>query len=166
MPTAWPGTASPFDVAAGYHPFVDYRYVHAGRSRWLDANGHEPDFWEPVAGNSWLTPAHVAVPHGIRLELQPAAKSEPFILGDKPWEYWLVDSVDTVIRDGGLYRLWYEGAPEDLLDAERSRRLPAQRYLGRGALLRRIRGRPDLAQTRAWSPGVERVAREQYRAGS
>ena len=130
MPTAWPGTASPFDVGSGYHPFVDYRYVHAGRSRWLDANGHEPDFWEPVAGNAWLTPAHAAVPHGIRLELQPAQKSDPFILGDKPWEYWLVDSVDTVIRDGGLYRLWYEGAPEDLLDAERSRRLPAQSIWG------------------------------------
>ena len=46
------------------------------------------------------------MPYGIRLELQPAAKSKPFILGDKPWEYWLVDGVDTVIRDGGLYRLW------------------------------------------------------------
>ena len=130
MPTAWPGTASPFDVGAGYHPFVDYRYVHAGRSRWLEADGREPSSWEPISGNSWLTPAHVAVPHGIRLELQPAAKSEPFILGDKPWEYWLVDSVDTVIRDGGLYRLWYEGAPEDLWDAERSRRLPARDIWG------------------------------------
>ena len=130
MPTAWPGTASPFDVGAGYHPFVDYRYVHAGRSRWLEADGREPSSWEPISGNSWLTPAHVAVPYGIRLELQPAAKSEPFILGDKPWEYWLVDSVDTVIRDGGLYRLWYEGAPEDLWDAERSRRLPARDIWG------------------------------------
>ena len=96
MPSSWPGAAPPFDVAAGYHPFVDYRYVHAGRARWLDAAGHEPDFWDPAAGNSWLSPGHLAVPKEIRLELQPAAKSEPFIVGDKPWEYWLVDSVDTV----------------------------------------------------------------------
>ena len=102
MPAAWPREAPAFDVAAGYHPSVDYRFVHAGRARWLDENGHEPDFWDPVAGTSWLLPGHEAVPRGIRLELQPAAKLKPFILGDKPWEYWLVD---TVIRDGGLYRL-------------------------------------------------------------
>ena len=131
MPTAWPGRAPPYDVAAGYHPFVDYRYVHAGQARWLDADGHEPGAWEPMAGSSWLTPAHVAVPHGIRLELQPASKSEPFIVGEAPWEYWLVDSVDVVIRDGGRYRLWYESKPSDLWDAERSRALPARDSYGR-----------------------------------
>ena len=36
MPSAWPGAAPPFDVAAGYHPSVDYRYVHAGQARSLD----------------------------------------------------------------------------------------------------------------------------------
>ena len=131
MPTAWPGRAPPYDVAAGYHPFVDYRYVHAGQACWLDADGREPSPWEPMAGSGWLRPAHVAVPHGIRLELQPASKSEPFILGEAPWEYWLVDSVDVVIRDGGLYRLWYESKPSDLWDAERSRALPAHGSYGR-----------------------------------
>ena len=42
MPTAWPGRAPPYEVAAGYHPFVDYRYVHAGQARWLHADGREP----------------------------------------------------------------------------------------------------------------------------
>ncbi len=130
MPTTWPGAAPPFDVAAGYHPFVDYRYIHAGRARWLDAQGNEPGSWNPVPGPDWITPAHAAVPHGIRLQLQPAAKTDPFIQGDKPWEYWLVDSVDTVIRDGGRYRLWYEGAPEDLWDAQRRQHLPAHAIWG------------------------------------
>ena len=125
MSSIWSGQAPPYDVAAGYHPFVDYRYIHAGQARWMDANGHESGFWKPRPGSSWLRPAHVAVPHGIHLELQPASKSEPFILGEAPWEYWLVDSVDVVIRDGGLYRLWYEAAPPDLWNAEQSRSLPA-----------------------------------------
>ena len=62
MPTAWPGRAPPYEVAAGYHPFVDYRYVHAGRARWLDADGREPGAWEPIPGSSWLTPAHAVDP--------------------------------------------------------------------------------------------------------
>ena len=57
MPTAWPGTAPPFDVTPGYHPFVDYRYVHAGRACSLDADGHERHTWDPIKGDLWLTPA-------------------------------------------------------------------------------------------------------------
>ena len=130
MPTAWPGAAPPFHVAPGYHPFVDHRYVHAGRARWLDAHGHEPNFWDRVPGPGWLTGAHQAVPHGIRLQLQPAEKTDPFIRGDQPWENWIVDSVYTVIHDQGRYRLWYEAAPEDLYDPQQRQDLPARDIWG------------------------------------
>ena len=146
MPTTWPGAAPPFHVAPGYHPFVDHRYVHAGRARWLDAAGHEPNFWDRVPGPDWLTGAHQAVPHGIRLQLQPAQRTDPFIRGDQPWENWIVDSVYTLIHDE---------RPLPPLVRSRSRRPlrppapptpPRPRHLGRRPLLRRIRRRPHLAQ--------------------
>ena len=57
MPTTWPGATPPVDVAAGYHPSVDYHYVHAGRACWLDADGHERHTSEPVKGELRLAPA-------------------------------------------------------------------------------------------------------------
>ena len=59
MPTAWPGRAPPYEVAAGYHPFVDYRYVHAGQARWLDADAasppRQPGRWHGTVGSAGLT---------------------------------------------------------------------------------------------------------------
>ena len=41
-----------------------------------------------------------------RLRAIPAQKSDPFLRADSPWEEHLRHA--TVIRDGGIYRLWYD----------------------------------------------------------
>ncbi|MBM4438116.1 MAG: hypothetical protein FJ029_12995 [Actinobacteria bacterium] len=116
MPVPLPGRLAPYDVALGYHPFVDHRYLHAGQARWMNAVGERPSFWSPNPARAHLMAAHAAVPSGIELRGQTADTSAPFLTAAEPWEHWLVDSALTVIRDAGRYRLWYEAAPPDLFD--------------------------------------------------
>ena len=57
MSITCPGAAPLFDVAAGYHPFGDCRYVHAVPVCWLDVDVQE---WRPsnsVKGDRWLASA-------------------------------------------------------------------------------------------------------------
>ena len=46
MANLLPGRTPPFEVAVGPHPFVDYRFVHAGQPRWLDADGKAIHYWD------------------------------------------------------------------------------------------------------------------------
>ena len=63
MPSSWPGAALPFDVSTGYHPSVDYGYVHAGCTlavmnrtsgiRLQATPGSRPDTWPCPTGFGW-----------------------------------------------------------------------------------------------------------------
>ena len=45
MTTTHPGQHAPFDVAIGYHPIVDHRFVHPGRAQWMDDRGIHHGAW-------------------------------------------------------------------------------------------------------------------------
>ena len=54
-------------------------------------------------------------PQGVRLRVQEADKSEPFLRRERPWEEQDLSSM-VVLLDGGRYRMWYVGvAPGDPL---------------------------------------------------
>ena len=130
MPDPLLGRAPPFDVAAGYHPFVDYRYVYAGRVRWLGAGGRSLStnphgggrLEEGVDDPDAIRPGHWAVPHGIELRAQPAERSEPILTPSAPWEQSCGGGA--VVRDGGLYRMWYHVNLPDARDPEAAAALP------------------------------------------
>ena len=55
------------------------------------------------------------MPSGVRITLERAEKSEPWLKADQPWERTI--SCTSVIQEGGLYRCWYDAI---LKKAERS----------------------------------------------
>ena len=56
------------------------------------------------------------LPYGVKVTIEPARKSAPWLRADRPWEAsigWV-----TVIQDGGKYRCWYTVAFPKPLGAE------------------------------------------------
>lgn len=48
------------------------------------------------------------LPYGIKITVEKARKSKPWLFPDKPWEKWLL--WPTVIHENGKYRCWYSVA--------------------------------------------------------
>jgi hypothetical protein len=48
----------------------------------------------------------VKIPLGVRITPEPAQKSAPWLVADRPWEEGL-SGYHTVIHDEGRYRCWY-----------------------------------------------------------
>ena len=111
----YPGLVTPLPVAAGYHPFVDYRFIHPGRARWVDDEGHPHSAW----GLNNPTSLHAdfpAVPRGVELRAEPGIRTEPVLKATEPWEklvWW-----PKAMYEDGRYRLWYEAVPPDHWDPE------------------------------------------------
>ncbi len=85
--------------------FHDWRYIREGVARWKTETGdklerHTQEM--PVEAIRWW--GGPDAPRGIRLRAIPACKSDPVFRAGSPWEG--LGNV-TVIRDSGLYRLWY-----------------------------------------------------------
>ncbi|MBM3466158.1 MAG: hypothetical protein FJX76_29065, partial [Armatimonadetes bacterium] len=116
MPEPLPGRTPPFEVTAGYHPFVDLRFVYAGRPRWVGPEGQALSMWG-LDKPARVQDAHVAVPRGIGLAVHPAERSAPILTCTEPWEH--ANGGPTIIRDGGLYRMWYHAIPPDFWDPAR-----------------------------------------------
>lgn len=113
MAAQHPGQHAPFEVAIGYHPIVDHRFVHPGRAHWVDDRGIYQSAWG-LENPTEVRAAHLGVPHGIQLGAESATSSGPVLTADEPWErlvWW-----PKVIRDGGVYRMWYEAVPPDHWD--------------------------------------------------
>ena len=110
-----PGRVPPFEVASGYHPIMDYRFVHAGQPRWVGADGTPIHYWE-MADPDEIRAAHANVPRGIALRSQPAERSDPVLTCTEPWEH--NNGGPTIIRDGGLYRMWYHATAPDHWDPD------------------------------------------------
>ncbi|WP_029246947.1 sialidase family protein [Schlesneria paludicola] len=53
----------------------------------------------------------VDVPFGVRVTLEPAQRSEPWLRADKPWEKSVTSP--TVLFDEGKYRCWYSALLND-----------------------------------------------------
>lgn len=76
-------------AARTWEPFLDWYGI------WPGATAYEAD------GRGWAS----ELPTGVRLAVQPAARSEPVLVADRPWESTL--GYVTVLHDEGRYRMWY-----------------------------------------------------------
>jgi hypothetical protein len=96
----------PYGLAGTRMAFTNWYYIRPGQLDWKDAAG------KSVYGDSKTAAgpndAHFDIylaPRGIRLVALPAQRGEPIIKREKPWEAMAI-SVNTLIHDGGKYRLW------------------------------------------------------------
>ncbi len=113
MPDPLPGRSPPFEVGVGVHPFLDHRFIHAGQPRWVGTDGAPIHYWEST-DPAQVRAAHASVPRGVQLRVQPAERTAPFLDSTEPWEH--LTGGPTIIRDGGLYRMWYHALPPDHWD--------------------------------------------------
>jgi hypothetical protein len=103
--------------------FVDWHHVETGRleptydaSR-LSAAGKaqlrkmEKD-WNIIADLSGHGLKRVKVPFGVRITVEKARKSAPWLKADQPWERRIGGYV-TVIQEDGTYRAWYTATLTD-----------------------------------------------------
>ncbi len=75
--------------------FVDWIFIEAGYGYKANVNGP------------------VMVPRGVVLDnFAPDITTEPILVNDKPWEKDILGAYVSIVRDGGNYRLWYEGYPD------------------------------------------------------
>ena len=64
----------------------------------------------------------VKMPSGVRITIEKARKTEPWLRTDRPWER-TVGAYTTVIHEGGKYRLWYQ---IELTEAARKEMFPPE----------------------------------------
>lgn len=79
------------DDPLGPVPFLDWYGIFASHRK-LEADG---TVWSQEP------------PQGVRLRVEPGIKSPVFFVPERPWEMEANLHVNTVLREGGLYRLWY-----------------------------------------------------------
>jgi len=114
MRTPFHGKLPPFELRCGVMFFHDWRYVSHGYPCWETADGQRQGLW----GKGELPPLRAGEggrPWGIRLRALPAQKTEPVLSIKAPWAGSL--GAPTVIREGGLYRLWYEVVPASHIES-------------------------------------------------
>ena len=98
---------APYKLDSGPHPFVDWRYVNAGRVRWQTPTGEAPLWAYEEIKEVEGVPERI--PYGLRLVAQPAEKIGPVIGTDRDWEFMIY--AHTMLDLGGKYGLWYEALP-------------------------------------------------------
>ena len=96
----------PFTLRSNTLFFQDWRYVHHGITRWTTSTGRPIERYSDEPLPDVVEWRGSDIPSGIRLRAIPAQKSDPFLRADSQWEEHLRHA--TVIRDGGIYRLWYD----------------------------------------------------------
>lgn len=96
-------TGEPYEPAGKRLVFTNWLYVRPGSFGWYDAAGENIT----VRGSAALFEAGFRrsdCPMGIRLRAQPAQKTGPVFVPEKPWEDTF--NVWTIIQDGSGYRGW------------------------------------------------------------
>lgn len=103
----------PFELPSRIAYFHDWRYIQHGHVGWSAQDGSRVPMWttEPVPPMRY-DPRFLPV--GIRLRAQPARKTEPFLVPQMTDEIYLFGG--TVIRDEGMYRLWFDCWPAEHID--------------------------------------------------
>ena len=115
MRTPLHGLKAPYELPSDVIHFTDWRYVAPGAAGWAGADGKRAGVWRqdtPPGGFRWQ-PADV--PTGVRIRAQRARKEPVDIPRDKPWER--LTTWSTLLRDGGVYRLWYHACALSGYDA-------------------------------------------------
>lgn len=77
-------------------PFMDWYGIWAGTVGWPTDKG-------PCSLQD--------IPQGVRLTVQPARQTEPFLRAERPWEMGFMNYMQ-VLYDEGRFRLWYSAAPD------------------------------------------------------
>jgi hypothetical protein len=77
-------------------PFMDWYGIWAGTVGWPTDGG-------PCSLQD--------IPQGVRLSVQQAEQTEPFLRPERPWETGFMNYMQ-VLYDEGRYRLWYSAAPD------------------------------------------------------
>ena len=115
MPSPYHGIHPPFRLPSNVVLFHDWRYVNTGTVRWHTEDGSGVPLFatEPHPPVRLDTPL---LPTGIRLRAQMAEKSEPVISAGAD-EIMLFGG--SLIREGGMYRLWAESWPIDTFESSR-----------------------------------------------
>lgn len=78
--------------------FFDWRHIQAGYLSWRNDAGETVPLTHPPEPPVALHAVPQRVPHGVRLEAQPARKTGPM----DEWKGW-----GRIIWDEGVYRTWY-----------------------------------------------------------
>ena len=98
-------------------PFVDWRYVQAGRISWI--RGHESYSYDKDAV---IDPRYRHTPYGISIRALPAQKREIDLI-DRPRESYGVGAAGhatcnflTIMHDGAKYRGWYNALSRDQIE--------------------------------------------------
>ncbi len=84
------------------HPTLDPDRISEDGKKQIDQHYREYGIIFKLTGHS-MEP--IQLPYGIRITIEKARKSEPWLSVDKPWEEYL--NFFTVMHDEGRYRCWY-----------------------------------------------------------
>lgn len=72
--------------------FLDWWYLEAGYGYRRGSDGPE------------------MMPYGVKLDsFKPKISKTPILVADKPWETDFIGAYISIIKDGDLYKMWYEG---------------------------------------------------------
>ncbi|MFH1007734.1 MAG: hypothetical protein V1800_09565, partial [Candidatus Latescibacterota bacterium] len=116
--------------------FTDWYHVHKGQleatfdpdrlSEWgreaIERNKRTWGIYPDLSGHGMK---RTRLPHGVKIGIEKAQKTAPWLVADRPWEgsmNWL-----TVIKEDGRFRCWYQsalpkqdaGTVHQVFDAER-----------------------------------------------
>ncbi len=71
-------------------PLLSWDTIHVGAVQWTESRDRIP----------------CDIPRGVELRAEPATRSEPVLVPERPWEAGGLSSAQ-VMFDAGLYRMWY-----------------------------------------------------------
>ncbi len=113
MRTPLHGLREPYTPPSNVIYFTDWRYVYSGGAAWGLPDGTRVSSWHtdaPHGGYEWNP---LDMPRGVRIQCYPARRQPVDLPRDKSWEYTF--GVNTLMRDGGRYRLWYTVCPPNAI---------------------------------------------------
>ena len=125
MRTAYHGLLPPYTLPSNIVYFHDWRYVCYGACAWLGPDGERV----PMMGPGKVPAMHYEyrdVPLGVHLAAQPARKSEPVLTAASTRDVCLFGG--SVIKEDGVYRLWYENWLREDFETGRAGTFNALRY--------------------------------------
>jgi hypothetical protein len=115
----------PYRLRSNIVFFHDWRYVNTGAYAWLGPKGEGV----PMMGPGPVPPMHYEyrnMPLGISLEAQPARKSECVLHAKTTGDAVLFGG--SLIKENGVYRLWYESWLEENFQTGKAGQYNALRY--------------------------------------
>ncbi len=95
----------PFALAGNRIVFTHWYYIRPGQPNYIDKQGQRVYAKKAKYDPMELQYTYEDRPHGIRIVAEPGQRIGPIVTQAKPWEGRGIDA-DTLLFDGGKYRLW------------------------------------------------------------